>query len=170
MSSDPLVINAYHDVIQARRQEADTEAFKQEMKIRAGIEGTVSEMIRSHSLRRPRYCERRKNQLQVLFVAAATNLKRLALRSLVSAWPKGRPLYWNGVWVARVIQQNPKCIRRQAIRGLTGHERCDIIGVAIVMRLALIMGSAINTDGGWLLRKPASRDRRGCPGGWLLQL
>ena len=73
-----LGINIHHDLIQARRLEADTEAFRQEMHIRAGIEGTVSEMVRSHGLRRPRYRGTRKNQLQALFGAAAVNLKRLA--------------------------------------------------------------------------------------------
>jgi len=73
-----LGINAHHDLIQARRLETETEAFRQEMHIRAGIEGTVSEMVRSHGLRRSRYRGTRKNQLQALFGAAAVNLKRLA--------------------------------------------------------------------------------------------
>jgi hypothetical protein len=37
-------INAHHNPIQARRQEADTETFRQEMQIRAGIDGAVSEI------------------------------------------------------------------------------------------------------------------------------
>ena len=86
-----LGVNAYHDLIQARRREAGTKAFKQEMKIRAGIEGTISEMVRGHGLRRSRYRGQRKNQLQVLFVAAATNLKRLALCSTLSAWSLSWP-------------------------------------------------------------------------------
>lgn len=80
-----MVENAYHDLIQARRSEAATEAFKQEMKIRAGIEGTISELVRSHDLRRSRYRGRRKNQLQVLFGAAAANLKRLAYCTILLA-------------------------------------------------------------------------------------
>ena len=73
-----LSINAHHDLIQARRLEASTEAFRQEMRIRAGIEGTVSEIVRGHGLRRSRFRGTQKNQLQALFGAAATNLKRLA--------------------------------------------------------------------------------------------
>jgi hypothetical protein len=73
-----LGINAHHDLIQARRLETETEAFRQEMHIRAGVEGTVSEMVRSHGLRRSRYRGTRKNQLQAFFGAAAVNLKRLA--------------------------------------------------------------------------------------------
>ena len=86
-----LGINAHHDLIQARRQEADTEAFKQEMQIRAGIEGTVSEMVRGHGLRRSRYRGTRKNQLQALFGAAAVNLKRLAHRLFLLAFIRTRP-------------------------------------------------------------------------------
>jgi transposase len=73
-----LGVNAYHDLIQARRQEASTEAFKEEMNTRAGVEGTVSELVRGHGARRSRYRGRKKNQLQVLFAASAANLKRLA--------------------------------------------------------------------------------------------
>jgi transposase len=86
-----LSINAYHDVIQARRLEADTEAFRQEMHIRAGIEGTVSEMVRSHGLRRSRFRGARKNQMQVLFGATATNLKRLAHCLSLFAFVRSRP-------------------------------------------------------------------------------
>lgn len=91
-----LGINAHHDLIQARRVEADTEAFRQEMQIRAGIEGTVSEMVRGHGLRRSRYRGQRKNQLQVLFVATATNLKRLAHCLFLSPWTWGKP--WHLSW------------------------------------------------------------------------
>lgn len=73
-----LGINAYHDRIQARRQEAGTDRFKEEMKIRAGVEGTVSELVRGHGARRSRFRGRKKNQLQALFAATAANLKRLA--------------------------------------------------------------------------------------------
>ena len=101
-----LGVNAYHDQIQARRQEADTKAFKQEMQIRAGIEGTMSEMVRSHGLRRSRFRGRSKNQLQALLVAAATNLKRLAY----CAFPLARVVCWPSLVrrtpVARVFQQN----------------------------------------------------------------
>jgi hypothetical protein len=86
-----LGINAHHDLIQARRLETDTEAFRQEMHIRAGIEGTVSEMVRSHGLRRSRYRGTRKNQLQALFSATATNLKRLAQCLPLFAFVTSRP-------------------------------------------------------------------------------
>jgi len=94
-----LGINAHHDLIQARRQGAATEAFKQEMQIRAGIEGTVSEMVRNHDARRSRFRGRRKNQLQALFsAAAAINLKRLAHCPFVPSWTWGKP--WRLSWSA----------------------------------------------------------------------
>jgi transposase len=77
-----LGVSAYHDLIQARRQEASTEAFKKEMNIRAGVEGTVSELVRGYGARRSRFRGTRKNQLQALFVASAANLKRLAFCAL----------------------------------------------------------------------------------------
>lgn len=77
-----LGVNAYHDLIQARRQEASSEAFKEEMNTRAGVEGTVSELVRSHDARRSRFRGRKKNQLQALFAASAANLKRLAFCAL----------------------------------------------------------------------------------------
>jgi transposase len=88
-----LGINAYHGLIQARRLEADTEAFRQEMKIRAGIEGTMSEMVRGHGLRRSRFRGTRKNQLQALFGATATTLKRLARCSFLCAFIRNQLLY-----------------------------------------------------------------------------
>ena len=63
--------------ITARRQEAQTEAFKEDMKHRPAIEGTLSEMVRKHGFRRARYRGKDKVRLQHLFTAAAVNLKRL---------------------------------------------------------------------------------------------
>jgi transposase len=73
-----LALNAYHNAIQARRQEEQTEVFQVEMHARAAIEGTISEMVRAHGLRRARYRGEPKVFLQMLFTATATNLKRLA--------------------------------------------------------------------------------------------
>ncbi len=67
-----LGVSRHHVLIQARRREANTLAFQVEMHLRAGIEGTISELVRA------RYRALAKNQLQALFIATATNLKRLA--------------------------------------------------------------------------------------------
>ena len=55
-----------------------TEAFRQEMNKRNGVEGTISELVRAHGARRSRYRGLAKNQLQAAFIGATTNLKRLA--------------------------------------------------------------------------------------------
>lgn len=46
-----LVVGELHSLLQARRQEMKTEAFKQEMHRRNGIEGTQSELVRGYGLR-----------------------------------------------------------------------------------------------------------------------
>lgn len=53
-----------------------TEEFKTEMKLRAPIEGKLSELTRYHGMRRARYRGLRKVGLQCYFTAAAVNLKR----------------------------------------------------------------------------------------------
>ena len=60
-----------------RRTEQDTPPFQQRYALRAGIEGTISEGIRSHGLRRARYRGQAKTQLQAKAIAAAINLVRL---------------------------------------------------------------------------------------------
>jgi len=47
------------------------------MRGRAGIEGSLSEGIRSHGLRRARYRGQPKTQLQAKAIAAAINLVRI---------------------------------------------------------------------------------------------
>ena len=73
-----LSLNQHHAVIQENRREAATEAFKQEMHTRGGIEGAISEIVRAHGARHSRYRGMAKNRLQALFTATATNLKRMA--------------------------------------------------------------------------------------------
>jgi transposase len=72
-----LKISPYHAELITRRAEVETDEFKEKMKRRAAIEGTLSEMVRGHGLRRARYRGEPKVALQHLFTAAAVNLKRL---------------------------------------------------------------------------------------------
>jgi transposase len=60
-----------------RRTEQGTPTFQQRYALRAGIEGTLSEGIRSHGLRRARYRGQSKTQLQAKAIAAAINLVRI---------------------------------------------------------------------------------------------
>src|SRR5207237_9682800 len=66
-----------HEGRSRRRAEQGTPAFQQRYALRAGIEGSLSEGIRSHGLRRARYRGQPKTQLQAQAMAAAINLVRL---------------------------------------------------------------------------------------------
>jgi hypothetical protein len=78
-----LVVGEHHTVLQARRQEQQTEEFKERMKHRNGIEGTQSELVRGHGLRQARYRGLPKVKLQNYFIGAACNVKRWLRRE---AW------------------------------------------------------------------------------------
>lgn len=66
-----------HEARSRRRSEQSTPAFQQRYGLRAGIEGTLSEGVRSHGLRRARYRGQAKTQLQAKAIAAAINLVRI---------------------------------------------------------------------------------------------
>ena len=68
--------------LQARREEMKTDAFKEKMKYRAGIEGTISELVRGYGLRQARYRGLAKMRLQSYFIGAACNIRRW-IRKLV---------------------------------------------------------------------------------------
>lgn len=72
-----LELNAYREALEARREEAHTETFQQRYRIRAGIESTLSELVRGHGLRRARSRGQAKMLLQACLTAAAANLKRV---------------------------------------------------------------------------------------------
>jgi hypothetical protein len=78
-----IVVGEHHGALQARRQEQQTQAFKQRMKHRNGIEGTQSELVRGHGLRHARYRGLVKVRLQNYFIGAACNVKRWIRRE---AW------------------------------------------------------------------------------------
>lgn len=63
--------------LQTARLRETTAEFKQEYARRAGIEGTLSEGVRVHHLRRARYIGLPKTHLQHLMIATAINLKRI---------------------------------------------------------------------------------------------
>jgi transposase len=66
-----------HEALQARRTFQTTPAFHARYKDRAGIEGTLSQAVRSHDLRRSRYLGLAKTHLHHLLCAAALNLCRV---------------------------------------------------------------------------------------------
>jgi hypothetical protein len=71
-----LVVGEHHAVLQARRVEQQTPAFRQRMKHRNAIEGTQSELVRGHGLRHARYRGLAQCKLQNYFIGAACNVKR----------------------------------------------------------------------------------------------
>ena len=73
-----LSISEHHERLAARRVEARTPAFRAKLRTRAGIEATLSELVRAHGLRRHRYRGDAKRHFEHLLKAAACNLKRLA--------------------------------------------------------------------------------------------
>jgi len=81
-----LEIGNHHELLMARRREAKTPEFKQEMHHRAAIEGTISELVRTHDMRRSRYRGMQKTRLQAAMGATALNLKRL-VRLLTDKFP-----------------------------------------------------------------------------------
>ncbi len=72
-----------------RRTEQDTPAFQRRYALRAGIEGSISEGVRSHGLRRARYRGQAKTQLQAKAIAAAINLVRI--RQMLQRTARGLP-------------------------------------------------------------------------------
>jgi hypothetical protein len=84
-----IVVGALHDLLQQRRREQQTPAFKLRMQQRNGIEGTLSELVRGHGLRRARYKGWAKVDLQNQLAAAACNVKRWLQKLLRGAFPEG---------------------------------------------------------------------------------
>ena len=77
---------AAHKALQAARQEQATAEFWELYRLRAGIEGTISQGVRRCDLRQARYRGIAKTHLQNLLVATALNLVR------VIAWLMETPL------------------------------------------------------------------------------
>jgi transposase len=77
-----LVVGEHHSALQGRRQEQRTDAFKQQMKHRNAIEGTQSELVRAHGLRRARYRGLDNVRLQSYLIGAACNVKRWIRREV----------------------------------------------------------------------------------------
>jgi hypothetical protein len=80
-----IVVGALHETLQQRRREQQSPEFKRRMHQRNGIEGTLSELVRGHGLRRARYKGFAKVDLQNQLVAAACNVKRWLQKLLLAA-------------------------------------------------------------------------------------
>ena len=71
-----ILVGAHHEVLQQRRREQQSPEFQLLMHQRNAIEGTFSELVRAHGLRRARYKGYAKVDLQNQLIAAACNIKR----------------------------------------------------------------------------------------------
>jgi transposase len=77
-----VAVGEHHSHLQARRLEQKTEQFKEKARRRNAIEGTQSELVRAHGLRRARYCGLKKVRLQNYLAGAACNIKRWIRRQV----------------------------------------------------------------------------------------
>jgi transposase len=104
-----LVVGEHHSHLQARRREQKTDAFRQRMKMRNGIEGTQSELVRAHGLRRSRYRGKAKLDLQHQLIGAACNIKRwlrlMAWELKAQGGPRPRSRSLRQWWHARSRNQ-----------------------------------------------------------------
>jgi len=66
-----------HEAIQQARAWQQTEDFKEQYKIRAGMEGAISQGVLTLGMRRSRHRSLAKTRRQHLATAAAVNLKRV---------------------------------------------------------------------------------------------
>lgn len=76
---------AQYKALQKARQQEPTADYQADYALRAGIEGTLSEGVRAHGLRRTRYAGLAKTHLQHLMTAIAINCKR------IHRWLQGVP-------------------------------------------------------------------------------
>lgn len=83
-----LLVGDLHSFLQGRRREMQTDAFKLDMHSRNGIEGTQSELIRAHGMRRARYRGKARVRLQNYLIGTACNIRRLFRRL---AWESAAP-------------------------------------------------------------------------------
>lgn len=81
-----LLPAAQQQVLETRRAEQVTEAWQQRYHIRAGIEATISQVVRHTGIRRTRYAGSAKTHLGHLLAATATNIVR------IDAWLTETPL------------------------------------------------------------------------------
>jgi transposase len=81
-----ILVGAHHEVLQQRRREQQSQEFQLLMHQRNAIEGTFSELVRAHGLRRARYKGYAKVDLQNQLIAAACNIKRWFRKLLETAF------------------------------------------------------------------------------------
>lgn len=82
LSHRSVAVSQHHAVLQERRREQQTEEFRKKAQQRNAIEGTQSELVRAHGMRRARYRGLKKAQWQNFMIGAACNAKRWIRRMI----------------------------------------------------------------------------------------
>jgi transposase len=72
-----LLSQREHEVLQTARQRQQTDAFREEYALRAGVESLMSQGMRAFDLRKSRYIGCARTQLQHILIAIAINIVRL---------------------------------------------------------------------------------------------
>ena len=70
------MVGLRHDLVQKRREEMRQANFSRKMYPRNGVEGTLSELVRGHGLRRTKYRGLSRVALSHYMMGAACNVKR----------------------------------------------------------------------------------------------
>ncbi|MFI2370044.1 IS1182 family transposase [Streptomyces sp. NPDC018833] len=106
-----------HEVVQAARAEQRTDTWKDRYKIRAGVEGTISQGVQRCGLRRSRYRGLAKTSLHHRLTGAAINLARIDAHLTGTARARTRTSHFaalcpaeltlDGAKRARINQQRP---------------------------------------------------------------
>lgn len=76
--SRKLLVHEHYEYVRERRKQQKRSGFKKQMRVRAQVEGTISEAIRFHGLRFARYRGELGHELQFYLTGAAINMKRIA--------------------------------------------------------------------------------------------
>src|SRR5271166_6083828 len=98
-----ILVGAYHEELQQRRRDQQSEEFQLRMHQRNAIEGTISELVRGYGLRRARYKGFAKVDLQNQLIAAACNIKRWFRKLLGTAFEGQEDLGLSGAFPWSVL-------------------------------------------------------------------
>ena len=72
-----LTVRPWYEFLRERRKAQETEMFRNEMRVRAQVEGTISEGTRFLGLRNAKYKGEEGHRIQFYMTGAALNVKRL---------------------------------------------------------------------------------------------
>ncbi len=75
-----IQVSEHHMAAQERRRLCRTQDYRERMKKRNAIEGTISELKRRYGIRRARYRGLQKTSLQIIFCVSGCNIRRWAAR------------------------------------------------------------------------------------------